>query len=38
LANLGALIKNAWDYFKENPLAPIKAWEIPACSDVATHR
>ena len=36
--NLGAFIKNARDYFKENPLVPIEEWEIPSSRDLATHR
>jgi hypothetical protein len=36
--NLGAFIKNAREYFKDDPLVPIEAWEIPANSDRATHR
>ncbi len=36
--NLGAFIKSAWEYFKDDPLVPIEKWEIPASSDLATHR
>lgn len=36
--NLGAFIKNAREYFKDAPLVPIEEWEIPASSDLATHR
>ena len=36
--NLGAFIKNARDYFKENPLIAFEEWEIPSSRDLATHR
>jgi DNA-binding transcriptional LysR family regulator len=36
--NLGAFIKSAREYFKDDPLVPIEEWEIPASSDLATHR
>jgi hypothetical protein len=36
--NLGAFIKGAWEYFKDIPLVPIEAWEIPASIDLAAHR
>jgi hypothetical protein len=36
--NLGAVIKDAWAYFKDEPLVPIEEWEIPANSNLATHR
>lgn len=36
--NLGAFIKNAREYFKDDPLVPIEEWEMPASSDLATHR
>ncbi len=31
--NLGAFIKNAWEYFKDDPLVPIEEWQIPASGD-----
>jgi|HubBroStandDraft_6_1064221.scaffolds.fasta_scaffold6014048_1 hypothetical protein len=36
--NLGAFIKGAEEYFKDVPLVPIEAWEIPASIDLAAHR
>jgi len=36
--NLGAFIKSAREYFKDDPLVPIEEWEIPPSSDLATHR
>jgi DNA-binding transcriptional LysR family regulator len=36
--NLGAFIKGAREYFKDDPLVPIEEWEIPLSSDLATHR
>jgi hypothetical protein len=29
---------SAREYFKDDPLVPIEEWEIPASSDLATHR
>ena len=36
--NLGAFVKSAREYFKDDPLVPIEEWEIPPSSDLATHR
>ena len=36
--NLGALIKSAGENVKDGPLVPLKEWEMPGCSDLATHR
>ena len=36
--NLGAFIKSAREYFRDDPLVPIEEWEIPPSSDLATHR
>jgi DNA-binding transcriptional LysR family regulator len=36
--DLSAFIKSAREYFKDDPLVPIEEWEIPASSDLATHR
>ncbi|MGA7807661.1 LysR family transcriptional regulator [Bradyrhizobium sp.] len=36
--NLGAFVKNAREYFRDEPLVPIEDWEIPASRDLAMHR
>jgi DNA-binding transcriptional LysR family regulator len=36
--NLGAFIKNAREYFKNDPLFPIEEWEIPASWDVGSDK
>ena len=36
--NLSTFIKSARGYFKEHPLVPIEAWEIPSARALATHR
>jgi DNA-binding transcriptional LysR family regulator len=36
--NLGAFIKSAREYFRDDPLVPIEKWEIQPSSDLATHQ
>jgi len=36
--NLNAFIKNAREFFKDNPLVPIEAWEIPANGNGGSER
>jgi DNA-binding transcriptional LysR family regulator len=36
--NLGAFIKNAREYFKDDPFVPIEEWEIPASGDGDSNR